>query len=340
MYWSGFPTLGSIRCMANARDEILDWAGQGRIALEDLRPALVATNALPTADQWRAFLDRVLLFMGAVLLGAGVIFFFAFNWQDLGRFAKFGLVQALIVAALALVWKLGLDRPAGKAALITAALLVGALLALVGQTYQTGADTFELFAAWAFAILPWALVARVPLLWLGWLALVNLAIALYFLTFGRSWLGIALVIAPENLMWLLFGFNTAALVIWEGLAAAGIVWLRERWSPRILACASGGMATALAVYDLFDWYRFNEWGGPVWLAWIIAAYAAYRHWTKDLFVLAGGVLSLTVVAATFLSKETRFNDAGAFLFIGLVVIAISGLGGWWLKQIANEEEQA
>ncbi|MET0204922.1 MAG: DUF2157 domain-containing protein [Casimicrobiaceae bacterium] len=56
------------------------------------------------------------------------------------------------------VWR-GLDTLPGKAALV-AALLAGALLALVGQVYQTGADTFELFAAWAVAIV--VLVARMP----------------------------------------------------------------------------------------------------------------------------------------------------------------------------------
>ena len=47
---------------------------------------------------------------------------------------------------------------AGKAALLAASLFVGALLALIGQIYQTGADTFEMFAAWAALILPWVLV--------------------------------------------------------------------------------------------------------------------------------------------------------------------------------------
>ena len=45
-------------------------------------------------------------------------------------------------------------------------LFTGALLALVGQTYQTGADTYELFALWAFAITAWVAVARLPALWL------------------------------------------------------------------------------------------------------------------------------------------------------------------------------
>lgn len=323
--------------MASARDEILDWADQGRIAPEKLRAALEAGGALPTADQWRGFLDRVLLYMGAVLLGAGVIFFFAFNWQELGRYAKFGLVQAPILVALALVWKLGLERAAGKAALLAAALVVGALLALIGQTYQTGADTFELFAAWAAAILPWALVARFPALWIAWLALLNLALSLYFATFGLLW---GMLFAPEKLLWLLFGLNTLALAVWEGLAAAGLAWLRERWSLRILAVASGSMVTALAMHDILDWNKSGHWGAPAWLAWIAAAYVAYRHWTKDLFVLAGGVLSVTVVATTFLIKQTKFNHAGSLLFIGLVVIGISAAGGWWLRQVAKEEGES
>lgn len=322
--------------MANARDEILDWSEQGCIASGKLRDALEAGGALPTADQWRGFLDRVLLYMGAVLLGAGVIFFFAFNWQDLGRYAKFALVQAPIPVALAFAWKLGLDRAAGKAALLAAALVMGALLALVGQTYQTGADTWELFAAWAAAILPWVLLARFPALWILWLLLANVALTLYFTTFG-FW---GALFAPEKLLWLLFGMNTAALAIWEGLAAAGIAWLRKRWSLRILAFASGGMATALAVFHIVDWGRDITWGVPAWLAWMALAYGAYRHWTKDLFVLAGGVLSLTVVTATFLVKQMKIEHAGSLLFIGLVVIGISAAGGWWLRQVANEEEQA
>lgn len=316
--------------MANARGEILDWAARGRIAPEKLRAALEAAGALPTAKRWRGFLDQVLLYMGVVALGASVIFFFAFNWQDLGRFIKFGLGQAPVLVALALVWRLGLQGAAGKAALLVAALVVGALLALVGQTYQTGADTFELFAAWAAAILPWALLARFPALWIVWLAITNLAITLYFNAFG-------LLSDPEELVWLLFGFNTAALAIWEVLAAAGFAWLRERWSLRILAIASGGMATTLAVMHIVDGGHPITLGVPAWFLWIAAAYAVYRHWTKDLFVLAGGVLSVTVVTATFLGDQMKFEDAGTLLVIALVVIGISAGGGWWLKQVANEE---
>jgi uncharacterized membrane protein len=320
--------------MASERDEILDWAGQGRIAQGRLRDALVEGGVIPTADQWRGFLDRLFLFMGAVLLGAGVIFFFAFNWQAMGRFAKFALVEAPVLVALLFVWRIGVDRIAGKAALLAGALLVGAVFALIGQTYQTGADPWELFAVWAGAILPWALVARFPALWIFWLLLANVALSLYYATLG-FW---GMLFAPEKLAWLLFGLNTVALAVWEALARSGVEWLRERWAVRLLAIASGGIVTVLAVMDVAK--ESSHWGAPAWLAWMGAAYLFYRRFARDLFVLAGGVLSAVVVIATFLGKSMRLSDAGSFLFIGLVVILISAAGGWWLKQVAQEEGES
>lgn len=321
--------------MTSNRSDILDWSDQGRIPHDRLRDALEMAGVLPGAADWRRFLDRMLLFMGVVMVAAGAIFFFAFNWQELGRYAKFALVEAPILVSLVAAWRLGVEGIAGKATLLFASLMAGALLALVGQTYQTGADTFELFAAWAAAILPWVLVARFPALWIFWLALVNTAAALYFLTFGILW---GMLFAPEKLVWLLFGLNTAALVVWEGLATAGVEWLRERWSVRILATASGTLITGLAFQDIVDWRGSSHWGVPLWCAWIVAAYAAYRHWLKDVYVLAGGVLSVIVMTTTFLAKQMAMREAGAFLFLGLLVIGMSAAGGYWLKQVATEED--
>lgn len=320
--------------MTSNRSDILDWLDQGRLAPERLRDALALAGVLPTAPEWRRFLDRLLAFLGVVLLAAGAIFFFAFNWQDLGRFAKFALVEAPVLVALALTWRLGVDGVAGKATLLFASLMAGALLALVGQTYQTGADTWELFAAWAAAILPWALLARFPALWILWLALLNVSLSLYFLTFGWLW---GMLFAPEKLLWLLFGLNTAALFAWEALAAGPVAWLRERWAARLIATASGGLVTALAVGQIVGWRHESGWAVPAWFAWMVLAYLAYRIRQKDVYVLAGGVLATIVVVATFLGKHMRMHEAGEFLFIGLVVIGLSAAGGVWLKKVATEE---
>ena len=322
--------------MAYARDEILDWADHGRIAPEKLRAALEAGGALPSAHDWRGFLERLLLWIGAVLVAAGVIFFIAYNWQSMGRYAKFALAEAAIVVALGFVWWLGLERAAGRAALLAASLLVGALLALIGQIYQTGADTFELFAVWAAAILPWVLIGRFAALWIVWIALVNLAIALYFQAFGGIF---GILFGPARQLWLLFALNTVAAVIWEACAAAGVQWLRERWAARILLTASGAFATTLALFDIVDWRSAGGFGVPVWLAWLGCAYAVYRRRIRDIFVLAGAVLSVIIVVSTFLGDRLIQRDTTfAFLFIGLIVIGISAAGGWWLRNVAIEDQ--
>src|SRR2546422_9129997 len=124
------------------RNAILGWSERGAIA--DARAALDMAGALPHAQHWRAFLDRLLLWSGAVALAAAVVFFIAHNWNDLGKFAKFGLVEALVLGAALGYWRVGPGKAAGKASVLVAGIPVCALLALLGLTYLTGADTWEL----------------------------------------------------------------------------------------------------------------------------------------------------------------------------------------------------
>ena len=320
--------------MKSTRHILLDWAEQGKIAPEHMPHALSLTGVLPSGSDWRRFLDHLLLWLGTLLVGAGVIFFFAYNWQDIGRLAKFGLVEGVLLATLLVVWRFGLETLAGKAALLAASLFVGALLALVGQTYQTGADTFELFAAWAMLILPWVLLARFAALWVMWLVLVNVAAILYYQTFGGLF---DLLFGTDQLIWVLFGIDTVALIVWESLAAMGIMWLRERWAPRLLATASGGLITTLALYAVLGSYGNSGVALLVWAGWLAIAYWVYRHQAADVYVLAGGVLSVIVIVTAFLAKlMLNSSEAGGLLFIGLIVIGLSAAGGWWLKRVTNE----
>jgi uncharacterized membrane protein len=314
------------------RHTILAWSERGAIA--DVRAALGVAGVLPAARDWRAFLDRLLLWSGAVALAAAMVFFIAHNWNDLGRFAKFGLVELPLIAAVLGYWRLGPDRAAGKASLLVASILLGALLALFGQTYQTGADTWELFANWAALMAPWVLIGRFAGLWMLWVAIANVAIVFYFQVFPGLF---GIVFSTERQLWTLFAFNTAALAGWE-LAARRIAWLDERWAPRLLAIASGTTVTMLILHAIFNWREASPFALIAYPVWLACVYAAYRLLMRDLLVLAGGCLSIIVVVTAFLAKnllEGR-GEAGAFLFIALVVIAMAAASGWWLKQTARE----
>ncbi|HZF18291.1 MAG TPA: DUF2157 domain-containing protein [Burkholderiales bacterium] len=315
------------------RHTLFAWAERG--AITDLRAALGVAGVLPGAREWRNFLDRLLLWSGAVALATAVVFFIAYNWNDLGKYAKFGLVELLVVAGVLGYWRFGPERAAGKASLLVAAILLGALLALFGQTYQTGADTWELFANWAGLILPWLLVGRFAGLWMLWIAIVNTAIVFYFLVFPGL---LGMLFSTERQLWTLFAFNTAALVVWE-LAARRTGWLAERWAPRLLAIASGAVATFLVLLFIVAWREVSGIAVAIYLAWLGCAFAAYRVKGRDVLILAGGCLSIIVVVTTFLGKNllSGRGEAGAFLFISLAVIAMGAASGWWLKRVANEE---
>jgi uncharacterized membrane protein len=321
------------------RHTIFEWAERG--AISDARAALELAGVLPGAREWRSFLDRLLIWSAAVALAAAAVFFVAYNWNELGRFAKFGLAQVLVLAAVLGYWRLGPDSIAGKAALLAGSIFLGALLALFGQVYQTGADTWELFANWAALILPWVLVGRFAGLWMLWIAIINVAIHLYYRVFPGTF---GLFFHRDAELWTLFVFDTAALAAWE-LAARRIAWLDGRWAPRLLAFASGGLVTALMLEAIFGPWgsRSAERGSVAPLlahaAWILAAYAVYRRRIPDLFVLAGGCLSVIVVVTSFLARQLfqgRGDEAASFLLIAVSVIAMAAAAGWWLKELARE----
>lgn len=322
--------------MTGKRRQILEWAAQGRIPQASLPLALRLAGTTPNAADWRRFGDLLALWLGALLLAAALIFFLAYNWHGLGRYAKFGLAETALLGSAALAWRFGLERTAGRAALLTAALATGALLALVGQTYQTGADGWELFGGWAVAILPWAGVGRSPALWLLWIGLLNLAAYLYHQSFGGLF---RFVFDWNGLLWLLFGLNAAILAGWELAAGHGGSWLQTRWLPRILALSAAGPITLLALVAIIEESRsLNGLAGQA--LWLAAMYCVYRHIRLDVFMLSVAVLSAIIVIAALLGRA--LPDGGdeipGLFIIALAVLGLTSAAGWWLKSLVAEAD--
>ena len=321
--------------MKDRRGYLLIWLAQGRVVPGRERDALQASGVYPSTWGWSVFVDYLLLGLGLVLLLSGVVSFFAANWSEIGRLGRFLLVDALLLAALGLVWWRGVDAPAGHAGLFAAAVFVGVLLALTGQTYQTGADVHELFAAWAVLITPWAILGRSAPLWVLWIGLANLAAYLYYDSF-HGFLGLPL--GDREALWLSIGFNTLILLAWELAAARGADWLQGRWVPRILATAAGVPVTFLALDAVFDANPADGWLDiALWLVWMGVGFAVYRHRRLDVYMLAGGLLAVVLMAAAGLTRllHDRGFDVPALLLIALVVVGLSSIGGRWLIRLAN-----
>ena len=310
------------------------WMEAGAIAPERVAQALVLSGVVPDGQGWQRFMDRLLLVLGALTLAAAVIFFFAYNWNALGKLAQFALAEVLVVLPLLVYWKLGVDKLAAKVSLLVAAIMVGALLAVFGQTYQTGADTMDLFATWAVLILPWVLVGQFPALWLLWLALLNVSVFMYCMVFrGLLWMSFG---STDQVFWLLLLLNTAAWALWE-VASLRFAWLVSPWAVRTVAVASGSIMSLLVLHAIFDesatllpWLAY--------ITWMAGVYAVYRRKRPELFILAGACLSLIVCITTLVAKLMleRSEAAGLMLFLAMLVVAEAAAAAIWLKRVHAE----
>lgn len=317
--------------MTSQRGQLVALIQQGAIPDDQVASAVQLADLHPGASAWFRFLDRVLLFLGSLALAFSVLFFIAYNWVEMGRFLRFGLVQIAIVLAIACYWWARGRGLVAQAALLAACVLLGVLLALFGQVYQTGADPWQLFFNWALLMLPWVLIGRSAALWLLWLAVLNLSIILYHQVFGGFW------VYHHSLYWPLFLINTLALVLWE-LGARRWSWLAVAWARRLLSLG-GGIAITLLMLNVID-------SAPslsvaivwmVYLLWLAALYGVYRKLMPDLFMLAGACLSLIAVIVYFLGDQLlSFNDAGSFLLLALAILGLSALAAVWLKRVHRE----
>lgn len=150
-------------------------AAAGLLPAAALERARAIIGERPEVGSWQRFTRIRLLLIGACLVAAGVIFFVAANWSALHPFSRMGLVAAALVIATVTGATLGFATLPGRAALLLGGLLFGPLMAIYGQTYQTGADAWELFALWAAVFTVHAVLSRFAVTWLIWLTLVHVA---------------------------------------------------------------------------------------------------------------------------------------------------------------------
>lgn len=261
---------------------------------------LAALEAEPAA--LRRWLPLGLGMLAAALLGLGLIFWIAAHWDTLGRFGRFALLQGAVVAM-----GLGaLARPAWRAPLALVVLLAtGALFAFFGQTYQTGADPWQLFALWAALTLPLALAVRSDLLWTPWVLVAFVGIALWIQAHtGHRWR-----VEPDDLAVHLCGW-AAALVVVVAFAAPGRrLSGAGAWSLRGAATLAVVVVTGTALGGLFSrpvgtHYVF----GVVVLLVLAAAFVPARSF--DVYALSAAALGLNTLLVAGLGRLLFENGRG------------------------------
>jgi uncharacterized membrane-anchored protein len=272
---------------------------------------------------------RAVALAAAALLGLGLVFWLAANWDDFGRAGRFALLQGtLLVSTCAALARRRLRAPGA----LLAWLAIGGVLAYSGQTYQTGADPWQLFAWWTLLGLPLALAARSDLLWLPWCVVAHTAIALWL----RAHTGELWALRPAHLplhaaAWAAAAAVAACVSPWaQGLTHAG------RWSWRLSLVLTLALVTSCAGAALLSSPLAPQFGlGLVLLAAAVLGFAQRRSF--DAFSLAAALLALDTLLVLALARWLLDDggDVARLLLLGLLAAALLALSVRWLQSRAQ-----
>jgi uncharacterized membrane protein len=281
---------------------------------------------------WDAWALRVLLALGVGHLIAGIVFFFAFNWQSLAAMAKFSLIGGAVVLAAGITLWRGFHRVEGKIAATATFLLIGVFLAVFGQIYQTGADSWTLFALWAGLGAPLMLATPSKDLAIIWQIVAQTAL----------WLFVEQRLSPETndlllLLAVMAVYHVLLLVGYEMAVSCGVAWLRAGWLRILLLLVVFGhtlaSAHALLQEPTARWASVP--GSVILVGLVIGGGYFYRHRRPDRgalsligFLVTGFVGYEVGLGLTQLFQHIRGNPAGV-----LLVFAI--LTGWGLLVLAG-----
>ncbi len=335
------------------RRELDALAEHHRLAAPAIEVLFEVAAARPTPLEDLRLLRRGLGLAGVLSLCAGVIFFVAANWAAITASGRFALLEALLVGSGAAALVRPPPHRVGKLALLAAFILTGALLALFGQTYQTGADVYELFLAWAGLGLPLVVASGWSVGFGAWVLVVDVALALLC-----GWL------PGVHVLWALLGgwgvsapvlFAAATLVnlaLWaacEAAAGTRLAAVATPWLGRLLVGAAAGFAAWGAVVAIVFSDRSRRWlgdepsgGGGGVLAVVLLAVAAAVAWhtlrrRRDVFPIAAIAAVVIVVGTALLVRALDAGSAqGIFLAVALWLVASSTGSGFVLMGLVRQ----
>lgn len=306
-------------------DQLLKWAAEQQLSASQVQQTQQYLALQPEPEDW-CWLAQRLLLTGAVLLAASaLIFFFAHNWPLMHYLSKLLLAAVVVLVAGGVATLTPAQSQIQKAALLGTALSTGALLALIGQIYQTGADIWQLFAAWAALITPLVLLSKSRLSYLLWFVLIELALLRYLdLSFLR---------------WLTSFSNSTQII----LAVNCVLWATSWWLLPRLGVKQRQYLHAITMLAVVIPATYGAMLGPwqqkyqlnlllfVGLAALAGGYF-YRK-TQDLLTAALWLFAAIAVATSLLAKALdNADELIGFNLLALFVIGCSAGAAHWLRQ--------
>ncbi|KAA0965507.1 DUF2157 domain-containing protein [Sporosarcina sp. ANT_H38] len=315
---------------------------------------------------------RILLVIGAVLIGVGILSFIAGNWQHIPKLAKFLLLFFATAGFYAGGYKLEDNYPKTSRSLYYIGLFVfGAGIFLIGQMFNLGEGVYADFFMWGLGILPLAHYLKDKL--------ISASAALFFIIYGFNVLSgtdgvpyLLLLIIP-----LLFWMNEKRMGQSRGLFIANMIlslmflfnlFIFFDVKELLILCTFFALGIFLAFYPFGRYKLPSEWLGST-VYGIAGLFLTFPNtWTdfvpeanagmaaiiftiifalKLLFFLKIGSLPAVLIVCTLIFRfyaDLSYNFMPKSLFFIVGGLILIGFGFWFEKTrrgtvIAHENDE-
>ena len=288
---------------------------------------------------WQRYLNLLFLLLTVGFLTSGVVTLIAANLDYFSDLAKIYGLQTLLVVTVVLGIYCFIRESHRQAKeklkwktysiFFVVSVLIGGLFALVGQTYQTGADVWQLFAAWTLCQLPFLLLFP------------NVASALLFAATAN----VAFYLFNEqnayNSMCYAVLINAGLLVISELFSKA---FHDQHWHilPKVfLVLTFASLFGLIVIYDVYFYaYAWGELGRSSLSSFLIAipaliALYVYHKYRFDFINLIISVVALLGAYCFLASLLIRGVEEGVVL--GLIGFTFTVMAIKWLVKLYKQE---
>ncbi|MGI9476868.1 MAG: GDYXXLXY domain-containing protein [Hyphomicrobiaceae bacterium] len=284
-------------------------------------------RVVPDGAPLRAPPALIGLLIAGGLVGLGLTLWIAANWQEFGNVGRFTLVAAFIITAAGLGM---ISRRARVASALLGVFAIGGLFALFGQTYQSSANAYELFAVWAIVALPWIIAARHDAVWSLWVVIAFTALPLWLNAQGAPG---SRPIANTLSAWTIAVAICALLTPWAPL---------ERWigSARFAFRLAIILALALIVFSAIGAGsgRLLFWIGLVVLSATVVGFAFLKPFSLLLLTAATFGLDVLVIYALAKPMLQGSHFQGGLLLTGLLSAGVMAGSATGILKIATSQE--
>ena len=273
------------------------------------RQALYANS-----KQWNQFLSIFLLAAGIGFTVTGIVFFFAYNWDELPKFTKLGIIEVLLISSVLLGVFTRWNTLIKQILLTGATFLIGTLFAVFGQIYQTGADAYDLFLGWALFTVLWAVSIRFAPLWLTFIILICTTLWLY-----------AIQIVPDS-MWKVTLLTNAITwicaiitIMTERMKLKGNLERQNQWFISTLSLATIVYTSFTLIVAISDKDSFLS--VPLVSTIILSLIGLWFGWKqRNLFYLATIPFATLIILLSAFICHTHLKASNLFLSAGIIVI--------------------